>query len=96
MDEENAKNRREFLCPICRNPLAEDDEEEFTRYMKHANEGRAWALRMVGDCFKKGKGVGKSLEKAFEYLLLAADKGDAVAQNYVGFMYSNLNLSCTL
>ena len=31
MDEENEKTGREFLCPICRSPLAKGYEEEFSR-----------------------------------------------------------------
>ena len=69
MDVENEETGREILCPVCRSPPPKDAEELFARFMKHANEGRVWALREVGDCYEEGRGVGKSLEKAFEYYL---------------------------
>ena len=87
MGEENAKTGKEFLCPICRSPDAKSNQELLARYLKHANKGRAWALRQLGQCYEDGRGVNKSFKKAFEYFLLAADKGDAHAQNTVGVMY---------
>lgn len=67
LDLENAKARSRFKCPICRASAPTSNEEIFARYMKHANEGRAWALNKVGECYReRNKGVDISFEKAFE------------------------------
>ena len=59
------KEQTLVLC-LCVN-YPESDEEIFERYMKHAKEGRAWAMEHAGLSYYKGKGTNQSYTKAFEY-----------------------------
>ena len=62
MDKRNEETRTKFTCPICRTPQAESAEENFARCMKHAKEGRGWALGMVANDYYDGNGVAKTIK----------------------------------
>ena len=89
MEKRNVETRTKFTCPICRTSPAENAEENFARCMKHANEGRGWALGQVGIYHYGGDdGVFQSFKKAFEYFSKAAELGEANSLNYLGGMYA--------
>ena len=68
-------------CPFCRE-VANDDENE-KRMMKRAKANDPAALsQMGGRCSKEG-----DYDAAFEYLTKAAELGDLMARNQLGFMY---------
>ena len=68
-------------CPFCRE-VANDDEND-KRMMKRAKANDPAALsQMGGRCSKEG-----DYDAAFEYLTKAAELGDLMARNQLGFMY---------
>jgi hypothetical protein len=79
-DEAKAKK-----CPFCREPAADDDEEEHKRETERVKANDPAALRrMGGKCYKEG-----DKEGAFEYWTKAADLGDLDAHYDLGIMYKN-------
>lgn len=49
----------------------------------------AFASILIGDMYKNGEGVNKDLTKAMEYYKKAAAKGNVVAMEQIGVMYTN-------
>jgi len=83
-----SKDVPELTCPMCRSLIKVSYKENFDRCLNHAKEGRAWAMVMVGQYYREGKGVAQSFKKAFEYCMMAAELGDAHAQHSIGAMYA--------
>ena len=55
---------------------------------KAADQGNAQAKRVLGNCYVAGIGVEKNNDKAIEYLLPFALKGDVAAQGTVAGAYA--------
>lgn len=65
----------------------ESDTEARADLIKKAAEGNVDKVFVLGCMFLYGKGVEKSAYKAFENYRFAAQKGDARAQNNLGYFY---------
>lgn len=69
-------------CPFCREPIADEEENE-KRVMKRVKANDPAALRFMG----KRRYRERDYDAAFEYLTKAAELGDAGAHNQLGCMY---------
>ena len=65
--------------------------EIFPVLEKQADLGNTNAIRAVGEAYFTGRGTSLSLEKAAQYRLRAADRGDPEAQYLLGLMYLQAN-----
>jgi TPR repeat protein len=70
-------------CPFCREPVANDDEEEHKRMMKRIKANDPAALGQIG---RRRIREGDN-DSAFVYLTKAAELGDLDAHNNLGVMY---------
>ncbi|MBR7005957.1 MAG: SEL1-like repeat protein [Candidatus Methanomethylophilaceae archaeon] len=58
----------------------EDSRKEMIELAnKYAAKGEAWAMRRLGDAYRRGKGVEKNVDKSAEWLTLASKKNNASA-----------------
>jgi TPR repeat protein len=74
-------------CPLCRAPASKSPAESLRWLQKHVDNGNADAQVMLGDKYRDGKGLEKSLERAFELYQLASAQGLARAQLRLGYSY---------
>jgi TPR repeat protein len=74
-------------CPLCRAPTPTSHEEIIKQLRPWVKKKKAWALAMMGEKYRGGKGVKQSYEMAKKLYELAAQQGDATAQYILGFMY---------
>ena len=78
------------LCPFCRAPEITGDTPKYQSQIRmFAEKGKAWAQADVGDMYRLGVGVDKSMEKAFYYYNLAAEQAHSRAQGWLGDFYLN-------
>lgn len=82
-DKSGAVRRDEFGNPV----YAPNFAKAASYWQAAANRGSVSALRRLGDLYKSGRGVGKSLKKAFSDTKAAADKGDAIAIDHLADFY---------
>jgi TPR repeat protein len=68
--------------------FAEDEDKAFVMFQKIAEEtGFGFAEKMIGWCFKKGRGVEQNWTKAVEWYTKATEKGDSNAMNNLGYCF---------
>lgn len=76
------------MCPMCRTPVGETTElEEYRRVLKWAEKGRGWAMLMIAQHYRYGRGVKKSLRTARLWYSRAAEQGIAAAQYNLALMH---------
>ena len=76
------------LCPFCRTPSIGTKEPKFqSQLIIWAEKGKSWAQAILGDIYREGKGVEKSMEKALYYYNLAAEQAHSRAQGWLGYIY---------
>ena len=81
-DYANDRGHGRTLCPFCREPVANDEEDE-RRMVKRIKANDPAALsHLGGECFAEG-----DYEGALEYLTKAAELGDLMAHYELGDMY---------
>ena len=86
MDEGNIKR----LCPFCRVPIHEGDNEFISRCKIRMVHDDAMAIQFLGSCYNNGGyGLPKDREKAMELFIRAAELGSAQAHNNIAFLYEN-------
>ncbi len=72
-------------CPFCREPTAADDEENTKRMMERIKANDPAAISEMGtERYHEG-----DHDAAVEYWTMAAEFGDVVAHNQLGYMYWN-------
>ena len=69
--------------------MADEDEEEFERNLRLAEQGDADAQFEVGWMYAHGTGVSRNDGEAARWFRMAADQGDADAQRNLGWMYAH-------
>jgi len=86
------KKREVSLCPFCRTPTPETDEEVIGKLMKRVEVGDAMALCSLGCDYSIGeKGLPQDYVKALELWHQAAKLGCALAYFHIGNAYNNGN-----
>ncbi len=66
----------DILCDID----TEDSRKEMIELANsYAAKGEAWAMRRLGDAYRRGKGVEKDVDKAYKWLIRASKKNNASA-----------------
>ena len=86
MDESGAKR----LCPFCRTPYANSDEEEVSRVKKLMEKGNANAFHQLAGYYAQGiNGLQQDMARANELFLKAGELGCAQAYFNLGIIYSN-------
>ena len=86
MDESGAKD----LCPFCRTPPANSDDEQIKRVKKLVDAGNADAIFQLGGYYADGsRGLPQDQGKANELWLKAGELGCAYAYYNVGCAYDN-------
>ena len=86
IEESGAKD----LCPFCRTPPAESEEEEVKRTKKLMEKGNGLAFFVLGGCYGHGTmGMPQDRTKVNELLLKAGELGCAVAYLNLGIAYEN-------
>ena len=68
---------------------AGDYATAFQEFRPLAEQGNALLQTVVGDMFRKGKGVPQDYAEAAKWYNLAAEQGNAQAQYNLGFIYKN-------
>ncbi len=63
------------------------DSPPTAELIKMASEGDATAQLSLAVCYRDGKGVAKDNAEAMRWAHLAADKGDAAAMDFIGWMF---------
>jgi tetratricopeptide (TPR) repeat protein len=70
-------------CPFCREPAPEEDDEHRKRMMKRVKANDPAAISEIGTkLYREG-----DWDSAFEYYMKAAELGEVVAHNQLGWMY---------
>ena len=88
MDETGGKNMK--LCPFCKTPPAESDEEDIGRLKKLMEKGNGMAFHMLASYYRDGTlGMPQDNAKANELCLKAGELGCAEAYFNLGIAYSN-------
>ena len=78
-----------WLCPFCRAPLPESDEDFVQRYKKRAKKGDSQGMFNLAAAYRDGLfGLAKDLRKAVELFHRAADLGQTDAICELGGMYA--------
>ena len=86
MEETGDKNMK--LCPFCKTPPAESDEEEINRTNKLMEKDNADAFHMLPSCYRNGRyGMPQDEAKANELYLKAGELGCADAYYDLGNAY---------
>ncbi len=67
------------------------DKEEFKIIKAAAEQGCALAQNYLGICYYLGKGVEKDYNEAVKWIGLAAQQGDAEAQENLNFFKNKVN-----
>ena len=84
MDESGAKD----LCPFCRTPQAESNEEHIKRTNKLMEKGNAYAFYALAGCYRSGiMGLPQDHAKANELWLKAGELGCAMGCYNLGIAY---------
>ena len=90
MAETGGKNMK--LCPFCKTPPAESDEEQMKRTNKLMGKGNARAYQMLAGCYRTGTyGLPQDEAKANELYLKAGEFGCANGYYNLGHSYYNGN-----
>ena len=77
-------------CPLCRKQQFRPFSKQHVKQIqKWARKGKSWALSLLGDMYKNGKGVDRSLEEAMQLYTQAAAKGDDGAMSTLGEFCQN-------
>lgn len=66
-----------------------DRKDAFSRYLKWAEQGSAYAQLWVGDCYFFGRGVNADKAEAVKWYQKSAVQGYAEAQYWLGYCYAN-------
>ena len=78
------------LCPYCRSPPSDTEEEEVNRAKKLMKKGNATSFNQLAGYYERGScGLRQDQEKANELLLKAGELGCVDAYFNLGIMYSN-------
>ena len=76
------------LCPFCRTPFIFTNEPKFqSQLIMWSEKGKAWAQSCLGDRYREGEDVEKSMEKALYYYNLAAEQANHMSQGWIGDIY---------
>ena len=65
-----------------------DDSQAVEWYDKAAKQGDVGA-QAIGFLYSGGHGVAKDYREAAKWLLIGAERGDLISQNYLGELYKN-------
>ena len=77
-----------FLCPLCRCPRPEDDEETLMNIRRHVKNDNVVAMSYLASYYANGKhGLEKSHKKALWLYQRAASRGDRDAMGRLGWLY---------
>jgi TPR repeat protein len=76
-------------CPLCRAKTPTLPEEQVKYLRPWVKKKKAWALVMMAQKYKKGKGVKQSYEIARMLYEQATQQGDVGAMTSLGFMYEH-------
>ena len=74
-------------CPMCRAPLPKSALENHRRVLQWAQRGKAWAMNMLADDYRDGRGVQMSQKKARLWYERAAEQGRVLAQYNFAVMH---------
>jgi len=74
-------------CPLCRAKTPTSDEEQIKYLRPWVKKKKAWAMSLMGQMYRDGKGVKQSYEMARHLFEQAAQQGDASAMCDLGDMY---------
>jgi uncharacterized protein len=78
------KEKCGLACPMCRAPTDVADETRHAQALRWADQGKAWAMFVVGTSYMSGLGVLQSDETARLWLQRAAELGHPGAQFNLG------------
>ena len=79
---------QKLSCIMCRAKVVEEgSKEEVERMRGWIKKGKGWAMTMLAQKYRDGKGVKQSYTKAIELYEMAAKRGDANAQYNLGLYY---------
>ena len=81
------KEKCGLACPMCRAPTDVADETRHAQALRWADQGKAWAIFVVGTSYMSGLGVLQSDETARLWLQRAAELGHPGAQFNLGRMH---------
>ena len=73
-------------CPMCRAPVT-TELENHRRALQWAKRGKAWAMHLIADDYRDGRGVQMSQKKARLWYGRAAEQGDAKSQYNLALMH---------
>ena len=76
-------------CPMCRAPLPTTDFEGHRCVLQWAQRGKAWAMNMIADNYRDGRGVRMSQKKARLWYGRAAEQGYAGARYSLALMHES-------
>ena len=78
------------LCPFCRTPeIGANQPKHQSQLIMWAEKGKSWAQAILGDIYRDGEDVEKSMEKAIFYYNLAAEQAHSGSQGWLGHIYLN-------
>ena len=89
MIESGGKNMK--LCPFCKTPPAESDEENVERVKKLMEKDNANAFYQLAGFYDRGMGMPQNRAKANEFYLEAGQLGCALAYFNLELCYDNVN-----
>ena len=64
--------KQDGICALCKGQKPRTPEESFGYVLKHANDGKAWALSLIAYKYDSGSGCKKDSEEAHRWYLKAA------------------------
>ena len=74
-------------CPFCRAKTPTSDEKAVEQLRPWVKKKKVWALHMMGQAYREGKGVKQSYEMARMLFEQAAQQGYVTAMCHLGAMY---------
>ena len=77
-----------WVLPIMPASAADCKAGDVVACERKAEQGETWAMVKLADMYRFGDKVKQDKDKALEYYLQAAEKGNKVAQYSLGFMHS--------
>jgi tetratricopeptide (TPR) repeat protein len=80
-------SKMKWNCPLCRAKTPTSREEHVKYLRPWVKKKKAWALAMMGQLYRDGKGVKQSYEMARRLFEQAAQQGDVSAMLDLGVLY---------
>ena len=82
--------QQKISCCLCRTPANDEGSKEDIEQLDFwVDRGKAWAIGMLGNRYKKGIGIPKDEQRAFELYTMAAEQEHVTAIFKLGVMYYN-------